>query len=251
MKRIALLAAAALGALATAAPAQTTDAPKVRVLLTYGGHDFQQKEFFALWDAMPGVTYTKAPLPASAGLLRPGLEKQYDVIVMYDMVKAITPEQRQAFLELLSTGIGVVSLHHNLNAHPDWPEYRKVIGGKWVNPGDTIDGRKLEPSTYDHDQDLHITVADTSHPITQGITAYDIHDEAYGRVYVDPSVHVLLTTKHPRNVEPVAWVTHYGKSPVVYIMGGHDSAAWDNPAYKKLLIQSVRWAAQQARQRGS
>jgi type 1 glutamine amidotransferase len=246
MKKTALLAVACLVALATAVRGQTTDGPpRIRVLLTYGGHDFQEKEFFAFWDNMLGVTYTKAPLPASAGLLKPGLEKQYDVIVMYDMVKAITPEQRKAFLALLDKGIGVVSLHHNLGAHNDWPEYRKVIGGKWLNAEETIDGRTYPKSTYDHDQDLHITVADPAHSITRGITDYNIHDEAYGQVYVDPSVHVLLTTKHPRNVTPVAWVTRYGKSPVVYVMGGHDSAAWANPGFQRLLTQSVRWAENQ------
>src|ERR1700692_1277215 len=96
-------------------PARVQTAPqeaKLRVLLTYGGHDFQEKEFFAMWDALPGVTYTKAPLPQSADLFKPGLEKDYDVIVLYDMVKSLSPTQREGLIELLKKGIGVVSLHH-------------------------------------------------------------------------------------------------------------------------------------------
>ena len=45
----------------------------LRVLVTYGGHGFKQKEFFAMWDALPGVTYTKAEMPKEADLLQPGL----------------------------------------------------------------------------------------------------------------------------------------------------------------------------------
>jgi uncharacterized protein len=243
MKKTAIFTLACLAALLTACQGQANDAPKLRILLTFGGHDFQQKEFFALWDAMPGVTYTKAPMPQSAGLLRPGLEKDYDVIVMYDMVKSITPDQRKAFAALLEKGIGLVSLHHNLGAHPDWTDYRTIIGGKFLTAPETIDGKTYPISTWDHDQDLHITVADPNHPITRGMTAYDIHDEAYGGVYIDPKAHVLLETNHPKNIAPVAWVTKFGNSRVVTIMGGHDSAAWSSPSYQTLLRQSINWAA--------
>lgn len=49
-----------------------------------------------------------------ADMLKPRLEKQFDVIAMYDMSKDLTPEQEQALVKLLKRGIGVVSLHHNL-----------------------------------------------------------------------------------------------------------------------------------------
>src|SRR3954471_10477401 len=123
---------------------------RLRVLLTYGGHDFQEKEFFAMWDALPGVTYTRAPLPQSADLFKPGLEKDYDVIVLYDMVKSLSPTQRQGLLALLEKGIGVVSLHHNLVANPDWDEYHKIIGGTWVGSKRKIDGIEYGPSVPEH-----------------------------------------------------------------------------------------------------
>ncbi len=97
---------------------------KVRVLLTVGGHGFEAKPFYAMFDAMPDVSYTKATLPKDAALLKPGLEKQYDVLVRYDMVGGVTPEQEKAFVELLKRGFGLVALHHNLGAHSQWPEYR-------------------------------------------------------------------------------------------------------------------------------
>ena len=79
--------------------------PDYAGLLTYGGHGFEEKQFFALWDALPGIRYTKAQLPQSADLLQPGLEKQYDVIVMYDMAKGFTPRQEQNFLALVQKGM--------------------------------------------------------------------------------------------------------------------------------------------------
>src|SRR5271157_1297980 len=146
MQRLAIIALACLAAVLTSISART-DPPvaRLRVLLTYGGHDFQEKEFFAMWDALPGVSCTKAPLPQSADLLRPGLEKDYDVIVFYDMVKELSPAQQQRLIALLDRGIGVVSLHHNLSGNLEWAEYHKIIGGTWLWSKRTIDGRDYGP----------------------------------------------------------------------------------------------------------
>jgi type 1 glutamine amidotransferase len=226
--------------------AKAGDAPaeqKIRVLLTFGGHGFEQELFFAMFDAMPGIEYTKAPLPESADLLRPELADTYDVIVMYDMVKGITPEQQKAFTELLKRGIGVVSLHHNMGAHADWDEFRKIIGGKFVLKECEIDGKKYAKSGWAHGQDMKITVADADHPITRGLKDFEIHDETYNNYYTAPGVTVLLKTDNPNNDPEIAWVKKYGNSRVFYLMLGHDHLAWDNPSYREILARGIRWAA--------
>lgn len=244
MRKRLMVALACLAALLTAAGQASARAGKLRVLLTYGGHDFQEQEFFAMWDALPGVTYTKAPLPQSADLFKPGLEQDYDVIVCYDMVKNLTSAQQQGLLALLDRGIGLVSLHHNLGSNLAWPEYHKVIGGSWLAQKQTIDGREHGPSTYEHGQEISIKVADKDHPITKGLSAFVIHDETYGNTYVFPSVHVLLLADNPKNALPFAWTNRYGKSRIVYLQAGHDAAAWTNPAFPELLMRSIRWSAE-------
>jgi type 1 glutamine amidotransferase len=229
---------------ALAAPARSADPAPLRVLLVYGGHDFQEPEFFAFWDGLAGVSYTKAPLPASAGMLKPGLEKDYDVIVLYDMFTGFTPEQKADFKELMtSSGIGLLALHHSLNSHRDWPEYHRMIGGRWIDKPETIDGKSFAPSTYAHDEEVPVTVADAAHPITKGIAPFTIHDETYGGVYVSPDVRVLLKTDHPKNAPAVAWETSYGKSRVVYLMSGHDAKAWAHPAFRELVARGLRYVA--------
>jgi type 1 glutamine amidotransferase len=244
MRKLSFLALVTVAALmsSTAASAAPPGA-KLRVLLTYGGHDFQEQEFFAMWDALPGVTYTKAPLPQSADLFKPGLEKSYDVIVCYDMNKELTPAQQQGFLALLDRGIGLVSLHHNLGSSMQWPAYHQVIGGTWLGEKRTIDGREYGPSTYEHGQEISIKVADKDHPITRGLSDFVIHDETYGNTYVSPSVHVLLMADNPKNVLPFAWTNHYGKSRIVYLQAGHDSEAWKHRSFQEVLMRSIRWTA--------
>ncbi len=245
MKRLVIIALACLAAALTSISART-DPPeaRLRVLLTYGGHDFQEQEFFAMWDALPGVSYTKAPLPQSADLLKPGLDQVYDVIVFYDMINKISPAQQQGLIALLDRGIGVVSLHHNLGANLEWPEYHQVIGGTWLASKRSIDGRDHGPSTYEHGQEIPVHIADKEHPITKGLGDFVIHDETYGNTYVSPTVHVLLRAENPKNVSPFAWVSQHGKSRVVYFPAGHDAEAWKHPSFQEILKRSIRWAAQ-------
>jgi len=151
--------AAALLIAAFVTCAQAADG-KTRVLLTFGGHGFEQEPFFAMFDGMKDIEYTKAPMPESADLLKPGLEKDYDVIVMYDMVGGITPEQQKAFVALLNKGIGLVSLHHNMGAHRNWDEFRKITGGKFIFEPAEIEGQQYPKSGWAHGQDMKVTVTD-------------------------------------------------------------------------------------------
>jgi len=216
---------------------------KIRVLLTSGGHGFDAPAFFAMFDAMPDVECTKAAMPKAAELFKPGLEKDYDCIVMYDMAGGITPEQQKAFVELLNTGIGVVSLHHNMGAHRNWDEFRKIIGGKFVFSPCEIDGQEYPKSTWSHGEDIKVTVVDKEHPITKGMDDFQIHDETYGRYYTAPDVKVLLKTDHPKNDPELAWTTRYGNSRVFYFMLGHDAHAYRNPNYSKIVNRGIHWAA--------
>jgi len=228
---------------AAAAPESRAAEKKTRVLLTFGGHGFEQEPFFAMFDNMPGVEYTKAPMPASADLLKPGLEKDYDAIVMYDMVGAIKPEQQKAFVELLKTGIGLVSLHHNMGAHRNWDEFPKITGGKFIFKPCEIEGEQFTNSGWSHGEDIKATVVDKGHPITKGVKDFEIHDETYNNYYTASDVKVLLKTDHPKNDPELAWVKEYGKSRVFYLMLGHDAKAWANPNFVKILTQGIWWAA--------
>jgi hypothetical protein len=229
-------------ALAVANGAPPEKAP-LRILLTSGGHPFDQKAFYAMFDAMPDVRYTKAEMPAQADLLKPGLQKQYDVIVMYDMNPKLTAPQREAFVNLLQEGIGVVALHHNLGANRDWAEYRKIIGGKYIFADCEIDGKKYHPTPWKHGETIPVTIVDHEHPITRGLADFTIHDETYGPFYVSPAAHVLLKSQHPKNNPEICWTTKYGNSPVVYLMLGHDGSAYGNPNYAELVARSIRFVA--------
>lgn len=225
------------------AEAPQTEAGKIRVLVTYGGHGFEEKPFFEMFDKMEGIEYKAIKLPDQADLLNPAAAEQFDVLVMYDMVPRISPQQQEAFVALLKKGIGVVSLHHNMGAHRDWDEFRKIIGGKFILEECVIDGQKYKPSGWAHGQDYKVIIADPDHPITRGLKDFMIHDETYKDYYTAPDVHVILKTDCPNNDPEIGWVKTYGNSRVFYLMLGHDSKAWGNPNYPLILRRGIEWAA--------
>ncbi len=246
-----------VGITATGA-AEPTGAPKldegkVRILIITGGHAFEEPQFFGMFESIPDVVVTKATLPAAAELLKPSLAEECDVVVFYDMwVAGFSPAQQKAFVALLEQGIGVVALHHTLAAHQDWPEYQKIIGGKYFTQPRKGDGGDLPGSTYQHDVDMKISIADSEHPITQGMKPFEIHDEAYAGYEKDPQATVLLTTDHPKSDREVAWVKNYGNSRVFYLQLGHDHFAYENPQYKELVARDPveRWPSRQSRSSG-
>jgi len=223
--------------------------PPLRVLLTYKGHAFDEDRFFALWDAWQKqglLTYTRCPLPEEAARLEPTATAQYDVLVMYDMAPEFAPDQQAAFLALLDKGIGVVSLHHNLAAHEIWPLWRDIVGGQFLHANQTIEGKTYAPSVFQHDVWLRIGTPDPKHPIVRGVEPFYIFDESYGKVYHAPGIKAVLTTDSPGNDREIAWTKWFGNSPVFYFQLGHDSHAWTHPLYQKILLQSMRWTADEA-----
>lgn len=233
---LAVLAAA----LAAAAPAAETP---VRVLLVYGGHAFDTNQFFAAFDALPGIRVERAKFPEVAARLKPGLEREFDVIVRYDMFKPASPEDRKNFLDLMATGIGLVATHHCIASHPDWPEYARLIGGKYLQKPETIDGKDLPKSAFSHGEDMNVKVVDGTHPVSRGIADFTIHDETYSNVWLARDARVLMTTDHPKNSPHLVWVREQGPARIAYVQLGHDAKAYANPAYQAVIRQAVLWAA--------
>jgi type 1 glutamine amidotransferase len=218
---------------------------KIRILVTVGGHGYEEGPFDKMFNEMKGVEYKKVSFPQACELLKPGLEKEYDAIVMYDMFNGMKPDQQKAFADLIGTGIGILSWHHNLGSNQNWDEFTKIRGGRYMLKAAAIDGKEYPPSTYAHGQEVKVTVADKDHPITKGIQDFVIADETYAKCYVSPSVRVLLKTDHPKSCPELAWVHEYGKSRVFHLMLGHDSKAWQNPAFLEILGRGIRWVARQ------
>ena len=235
---------ALLGTLACPVSFAEEKAPECQILIVTGGHDFDAKAFYEMFDAMPGIVYEKAQLPKDMDLLAPGLEKKYDVIISYDMNRfPVSAEQRSNYESLLKNGMPLLVFHHSICGYDTWPVYREIAGGAYLFKDTEIDGKTWPKSAYKHDVEMKIAIADKEHPITKGLDDFTILDEAYKDVYVSPHAHVLLTTENPLSTKAVAWTHRYGESPVFTILLGHDKHAYGNPSMRTLIKQGIGWLA--------
>ena len=230
-------------ALCVFAAAPSADDAKFKVLVVTGGHGFEKEQFFKMFKENAGIAFTHAEhSKTNATVYERDDLLNFDVVVLYDMPKTITDAQKTKFLSLFDKGVGLVVLHHALVSYQHWPEYEGIIGGRYPEE-DGKSGVVTPQVGYEHDVDIPVVIVAKDHPVTQGLKDFTIHDEIYWGFRVAPDVRPLLTTTHPKSGKPLAWTRAQGKSRVVYLQLGHDHSAYENPNYRQLVAQSIRWAA--------
>jgi type 1 glutamine amidotransferase len=223
---------------------QAAAAEKLKVLVVTGGHGFDKASFFKIFEDNPDITFTHAEhSKTNASVYERDDLLSYEVIVLYDMPKEITEAQKQNFLSLFKKGVGLVVLHHALVSFPNWLEYERIIGGRYDEPDPKKPGTVTEKAGYQHDVDIPVVIVATNHPVTAGLKEFTINDEIYWGYRVRPDVTPLISTTHPKSGKPLGWVRTEGKSRVVYLQLGHGPSAHNDPNYRRLVRQSIRWVA--------
>lgn len=220
-------------------------ADKIHVLVFTGGHDFERDPFFTLFKGYDDIEYQEVVHPKANQVFTDGTAMKADVLVLYDMWTQITDEQKAGLLNYLKAGKGIVSLHHSIANYTDWPEYLNIIGGTYITDpkGRKIDDKFYPTSKYLHNVKFPVQIADPNHPITQGLHDFEVLDETYGDFYVSPEVHVILKANHPTSGPIVGWTKNYGPARIAYLQLGHDHNSFQNPNYRSLVYQAIRWAA--------
>jgi len=235
---------AALGLAASAPRAWSADPPaKIRVLVVHGGHGFETNQFLQIFKDNDAITFEVAAHPKAQEALKAGAAPPWDVLVLYDMWQEISDEAKADWVARLKEGKGLVALHHALASYQDWPEYARIIGGKY-HLKKWLDGEVEKPgSTYKHGVKFQVKIANPQHPVTRGLTENEIEDETYGGFQDSPHAHALLTTEEPTSGRTIAWAKTYEAARVIYIQLGHDHLAYENPSYRRLLAQAIAWVA--------
>lgn len=221
-------------------------APKrksIHLCVITGGHEFEKSEFWKAFDRLNGISYSKLTQPLDDNAYSSEMIKNANVLFFYDMWQDISDHQKEDFLNLLKDGKPMIFTHHSIASYQDWDEFKKIRGGIYNLEPVMKNGMKLAASTYKHDVDLEVKILDPRHPIVDGIDEFTIRDEAYGNLEILTEVHPVMGTDHPENSPLLAWTTQYEKSTIVYLQFGHDHFAYEDPNYRKILSNTIRWLA--------
>jgi hypothetical protein len=229
--------------LASAAPVAAEGTAKIKALVVVGGHDFEEAPFKAMIDALPNAECTLVKLKDDSEIFEDISKWPYDVIVLYNLTQKISERRRANFLELLHRGVGLVALHHSVADYADWPEYAAIIGCQYFLEPRMVNGVEHPKSGYQHGSEMKLHVEDASHPVTQGVRDFTVHDETYNACIFDPKARVLLTSDHPKSDRIVGLAKTYGAAKVCYLQPGHGPDIYSDANYRKLVSQAIGWAA--------
>ena len=215
-------------------------AAKINVLIITGGHEFDRKSFFEMFDSFKNISFREITHPGAYSKLAEIEPSSFDAVVFYDMPAMITDNEKKTFYNLVEAGKGLLFLHHSICSFQEWADYKTFVGGKYY---EKKRDEAFGASSYQHDVNFSVHITDKTHPVTRGIQDFKIVDEVYGNLEVLPNVQPLLSTDHPKSNRLIGWTLIKDKSRIVYIEPGHDNNAWSNPIYQKLISQAISYVA--------
>lgn len=208
----------------------------LKVLVVTGGHEYQTS-FYTLFEGYPDLNWDHSASNQEA--FRTDIRPQYDVLVLYDFSQELDSKGHKNLRNFVEAGKGLVVLHHAIADYNTWTWwFKEVVGGRYLLNPDS----GMPASAYKHEEELFVEPVG-SHAITADVGPMHLWDETYKGMWISPDVKVLLKTNNPTSDGPVAWISPYPKSKVVYVQLGHDSMAHRHPAYKALVRNSILWSA--------
>jgi type 1 glutamine amidotransferase len=192
--------------------------------------------------------------------------RKYDVVILWSSLSTTGQKERptQTALEnvfqAVEAGTPVLALHggifHAAQQVDGSPEIEEKIGARYAL------------GIHYPYQKFTIQI-DKAHPITAGISDFDVLDEPYRIDMLAPDAEILATFDPKRTtVHPLSWgnndklkqeilLSHQWaekttKAPVIYVrtLGkgkivvntlGHDEASLRNPSVRALTMQSIQW----------
>lgn len=166
--------------------------------------------------------------------------KKFDVLLLEQMQApdGNPPDfVKEGILQFLKEGGGLVVSHFAVANVQNWRDSIDILGAMWVN------GK----STHGPYHQFRLDIQDEAHPIVAGVKPFTTNDELYFNLLMRPDVHVIMTANEERFGHTVAeplLVTHYvHNARCVYFALGHDVASRQPLEYRKILAQSIEWAA--------
>jgi uncharacterized protein len=146
----------------------------------------------------------------------------------------LTPEGDAGFRRLLRSDVPILAVHVSSTSFADDPDWEAALGGVWVR------GTTMHPPSGP----AAVRVVDDTHPVTNGLRDFVLHDERYTHMRVSPDVRVLLDHEHEGERHPLCWVHERpGGGVTVYDALGHDARSYASPEHAALLRRALRWLA--------
>lgn len=144
-----------------------------------------------------------------------------------------------AFLDWIKSGKTFVGMHAATDTFKGSDLYCDFVGGSFAGHPWNAGG---EHAFVVHEPDHRLTAMFAPRFRWQDeIYQYDLRTKPENlRVLVSLDM-VASSPKEPLHV-PVSWVRDYGKGRVFYTNFGHNDATWQEPAFRRHMLEGIGWA---------
>ena len=86
-----------------------------------------------------------------------------------------------------------------------------------------------------------MTIVSADHPITHGMTDFEMIDETYLMDEPGEGSEILLTTDHDVSMKNIAWVRQFRNARVFCYQSGHDNQTYADLNFRKVLERGIHW----------
>lgn len=210
-----------------------------RVLMAVGGTGYNT-QILRVLQGVDGIDVVVRSVEEHPIVFTSTVLQDIDAILMYHRDNVAEPEEREALVEFIESGGGVVVLHHAVANYPDWELWwRHHVGGLYVLPNHPT----LPPSKYFYAFD-GVVRPTGDHEVTRRLGGYWRYaDESYDDLWISDRVHVLLSTTALGSSESVAWIGPSDSKRVVFLQPGHSDGIMLDPKFQYLIEDALRWSA--------
>jgi type 1 glutamine amidotransferase len=180
----------------------------------------------------------------------------YDVILLdhRNNFQGWNDEQKDGLLDFVKGGGGLVTVHASIQGV-------EISGGAWITG----------MTSHDNYGVFTVEIMDKKHPIAKDIVDFEICDELWYNLELNPNIHVIAGAKPKYNAAvlippekakefldaarernkgkpyPVAWTLELGKGRVFHTTLGHVSPTHPSPIYNvgfiKMVVNAIKWTA--------
>ena len=184
---------------------------------------------------------------------KPGMLSGYPVVLLcksnqtsqQDRTRWLTDEIQQEFVSYVENGGGLLVIHSGMTIRGT-EAFQKLIGCRFIT----------------HPNECPVTVQPIKpHPITEGVEMFCEVDEHYRIEIISPDADIIIASYSPSQGEvekyeedayhntpawicPAGYVRTQGKGRVCVLSPGHKHEVWQNPNFRKTLVNSLQWCSQ-------
>ncbi len=145
---------------------------------------------------------------------------------------------RETLANYVRQGGSLLGLHTASICFDGWAEWGAILGAQWVW------GQSFHPPPGP----VQVESVGRKDPLTRGTQPFEVFDEVYHHLQVDPQARPILRARTVPDGEyqPVMWTHRFGKGRVVYDALGHGVESINEPTHREIIDRAAAWLLQSA-----